>query len=354
MEKRSLLESSFEKQKKQGFKKGSASKEIAHSFSQDDPSFEIPLRPQSLEDFVGQEELKERLLVLIGAAQKRKEPLSHLLFSGPPGLGKTTLSHIIAKAMNASIVVTSGPLLERASDLAGILTNLQEGDILFIDEIHRMNRTLEEYLYPAIEDFSLDLMIDSGPAARSVQVKLNRFTLIGATTRMGLISSPLRSRFAFSTRIDYYPPHVLAQIVERTAKLIGLSMEKEASLEVASRARGTPRIANNLLKWVRDWVQMKNYQSASKEMVKKALEMLSIDEKGCDEMDVRLLSILIDHYEGGPVGLNTLAVALGEEKQTIEKVYEPFLINLGFLKRTPRGRMATSLAYNHIKNVRKL
>lgn len=321
---------------------------IESSFSQPDVTFDIPLRPQSLDEFAGQEKVRERLEVLIGAAKKRGEALSHCLFSGPPGLGKTTLANILAKAMGTNLVVTSGPVIERAGDLAGVLTNLKEGDILFIDELHRLHRTVEEYLYPAMEDFALDLMIDSGPSARSVQVKLNRFTLVGATTRMGLITAPMRSRFGFSCRLDYYEPEVLQKILERTSRILNLDIDREGLAEIARRARGTPRIANNLLRWVRDYAQMKAGCRVNKEIVCLALELLSIDHIGLDEMDKRILSVIIDHYEGGPVGLNTIAIAVGEDGSTLEEVYEPYLILQGLLKRTPRGREVTVLAYKHL------
>jgi len=321
---------------------------LESSFSSEDINYEVPLRPQLLSDFFGQEEIKERLEVFVEAAKQRSEPLGHCLFSGPPGLGKTTLANIIAKAMGCSIVVTSGPILERPSDLAGILTNLQRGDILFIDEIHRMNRSVEEYLYPAMEDFVLDIMIDSGPHARSVQVKLNRFTLIGATTRSGLITAPMRSRFGLSLRLDYYDTAVLGDILSRSAKILNMVIDSEGTQEIANRARGTPRIANNLLRWVRDFAQVRTKNELTREIVIKALNMLAIDEKGLDEMDKKILHVIIDHYDGGPVGLNTLSVAVGEEGHTIEEVNEPFLILLGFLKRTPRGRMVTPLGFHHL------
>lgn len=321
---------------------------IESSFCQADTSFEVPLRPQSLQEFVGQDQIRARLEVMIGAAIERKETLGHCLFSGPPGLGKTTLANIIAKAMGSSLVVTSGPAIEKAGDLAGILTNLKKGDILFIDEIHRLNRAIEEYLYPAMEDFNLDLMIDSGPNARSVQVKLNRFTLVGATTRSGLLSAPLRTRFELHSRLDYYQPEVLQSILQRTALILNLSIDKDGLMEIARRARGTPRIANHLLRWVRDFVQMRAKGKITKEVVCQALEMLSIDHKGLDEMDKKILQVMIEHYNGGPVGLNTIAIAVGEEKHTIEEVYEPYLIMQGFIKRTPRGREVTELGHRHI------
>ncbi|MCH9626144.1 MAG: Holliday junction ATP-dependent DNA helicase RuvB [Chlamydiales bacterium] len=314
----------------------------------EDHSFEVPLRPQSLDDFVGQEDVRERLNVFMGAAKLRGESLGHCLLSGPPGLGKTTLAGIISKTMERSLVVTSGPMLDKPGDLAGILTNLQQGDVLFIDEIHRMSRVVEEYLYPAMEDFVLDLMIDSGPNARSVQVTLNKFTLVGATTRSGLLTAPMRSRFLLSCRLDYYTPEVLKKILSRSSRILNLTIDQEGLIEIANRARGTPRIANNLLRWVRDYAQMRSGNLVNKKVVNEALSMLAIDEQGLDEMDKKLLAVLIDHYDGGPVGLNTLAVALGEERQTIEEVYEPFLILKGFIKRTPRGRMASEKAYQHL------
>jgi holliday junction DNA helicase RuvB len=321
---------------------------VESSLKLEDPSFEVPLRPQSLGDFVGQKEVVERLDVMIGAAKKRREALGHCLLAGPPGLGKTTLAGIIAQSMGGSLVVTSGPLLEKPADLAGILTNLQEGDVLFIDEIHRLGRVIEEYLYPAMEDFMLDLMIDSGPNARSVQVKLNPFTLIGATTRSGMLTAPMRSRFPFTSRLQYYSSDVLQKIVQRSSKILGVPMTPDAALELASRARGTPRIANNLLKWVRDYAQMRTEGEIGTHTVQEALKMLSIDNKGLDEVDKKILEVLIELYSGGPVGLNTLAVALGEESQTLEEVYEPFLIMQGLIKRTPRGRVATQAAYQHL------
>lgn len=313
-----------------------------------DLPFEVPLRPQSLDDFVGQDSIRDRLEVLIGAAKQRAEPLGHCLFSGPPGLGKTTLANILAKAMTTNLVVTSGPVIEKAGDLAGILTSLKEGDVLFIDEIHRLNRSVEEYLYQAMEDFSLDLMIDSGPNARSVQVKLNQFTLAGATTRLGLLSEPLRSRFAFTCRLDYYDPSTLEKIIMRTARILNFQMNKEAAFEIARRSRGTPRIANHLLRWVRDFAQMKTNNQVDIEIVDRALKMLSIDEKGLDEMDKKMLEVMIDHYQGGPVGVNAIAASIGEEPNTIEEVYEPYLIMQGLLKRTPRGREVTAQGYQHL------
>jgi Holliday junction DNA helicase RuvB len=321
---------------------------IESSWSKPDVPFEIPLRPQTLDQFLGQESVRKRLEICIGAAKSREEALGHCLFSGPPGLGKTTLAHIIAKAMGTQLVITSGPAIEKAGDLAGLLTNLKQGDILFIDEVHRLSKIAEEYLYPAMEDFSLDLMIDSGPNARTVQVKLNPFTLIGATTRSGLLSAPMRSRFLISLRLDYYDAATLCKIVHRSAKLLNVDLSEQGALEIAKRSRGTPRIANNLLRWVRDFAQMQKIKEIDVSLTKNGLEMLAIDELGLDEMDKKILFVMIDQHDGGPIGLKHLAAAIGEEAHTLEEVYEPFLILQGFIRRTPRGREATSLAYKHI------
>jgi len=321
---------------------------IESSWTQPDVPFENPLRPQLLSDFIGQEAVRTRLDIFISAARDRKEALGHCLFSGPPGLGKTTLAHIIAKSMETQLTVTSGPTIEKPGDLAGILTNLKYGDVLFIDEIHRMPKSAEEYLYSAMEDFSLDLMIDTGPNARTVQVKLNPFTLVGATTRSGLLSAPMRSRFLISLRLDYYDPPTLRKIVQRTGRLLNLTLTDDAALEVGKRSRGTPRIANNLLRWVRDFAQNQKQKSIDIHLARKALEMLAIDERGLDEMDKKILTVIIDHHEGGPVGLNNLAAAVGEESHTVEEVYEPFLIMEGMIRRTPRGREATAAAYEHL------
>lgn len=321
---------------------------VESTITQADKPFETPLRPQNFSDFYGQESVRDRLEVFVGAAKKRGEPLGHCLFHGPPGLGKTTLSRILSHQMNSNLVITTGPVIEKPGDLAGLLTNLQEGDFLFIDEIHRMNRAIEEYLYPAMEDFILDLMIDSGPSARSVQVKLNQFTLVGATTRSGLLSSPLRSRFAFTSRLDFYSATILEKIIIRSASILKVAIDPKGAHEIAIRSRGTPRIANNLLRWVRDYSQMRALGTIDGKTAIDALNMLSIDQKGLDEMDKKILSLIIDFHQGGPVGVNTIAVAIGEEASTLEEVYEPYLIMEGLLKRTPRGREATHLAYKHL------
>lgn len=314
-----------------------------------DKDFELKLRPQLLNEFLGHEQLKEKLAVIIQAAKMRNEALPHCLFHGPPGVGKTTLAHIVSNEMQTNLHVTSGPAIEKAGDLAGILTNLQEGDVLFIDEIHALARPIEEYLYPAIEDFSLDIMLDSGPSARSVKVNLNKFTLIGATTRAGQLSSPLRSRFPYSLKVDYYTIEALEEIITRTALILDLKFDGNSAVEIAKRSRGTPRIANNLIRWVRDFAQIKNEAFADLITVKKALDMLAIDGKGLDEIDIKILKLIIEEYHGGPVGLSAIASALGEEVSTISEVYEPFLITQGFLRRTSRGREATNLAYEHLK-----
>lgn len=328
--------------------KDSASDSRLFAVKQDN-AFEQPLRPSSLSEFIGQDALRERLDVLIGAAKHRHEALGHCLFSGPPGLGKTTLAAILAKSMGTNLVCVAAPVIEKAGDLAGILTKLEDGDVFFIDEIHRLNRTVEEYLYQAMEDYTLDIVIDAGPAARSVRVPLKTFTLAGATTRSGMLSAPLRTRFAFSCRLDYYPPKVIATILRRTAGILSFAIDDAALLEIALRSRGTPRVANNLLRWVRDFSLMRAPGSTATESIAlQALDMLAIDNKGLDEMDKKILRVLIDYYKGGPVGLNSLAIAVGEESGTIEEVYEPYLILQGFLKRTSRGREATALAYEHL------
>jgi Holliday junction DNA helicase RuvB len=313
-----------------------------------DPKLEVTLRPALLDQFVGQARIKERLEVLIGAAKARGDSLEHLLFCGPPGLGKTSLAHIMARAMGVTVVTTSGPVIEKAGDLAGLLTTLQKGDVLFIDEIHRLNKNIEEYLYPAMEDFRLDIIIDQGPNARSVRLNLPRFTLIGATTRAGMISPPLRSRFGLVNRLDYYPADDLQHVVQRSARLLELDLAPDAAFEIARRSRGTPRIANNLLRWVRDYALVRASQPITVATADAALAMLEIDQDGLDEMDKRLLEAVIHKFDGGPVGLNSLAVAIGEEPGTLEDVHEPYLIMTGFLKRTPQGRVASKRAYDKL------
>ncbi len=310
---------------------------------------DFTLRPTRFEEFIGQSKLKANLRVFIQAAMERKESLDHVLFHGPPGLGKTTLAHIIAQELGVNIRVTSGPALERASDIAGLLTNLGERDVIFIDEIHRLNRVVEEYLYPAMEDFKLDIIIDKGVNARTIQLKLPHFTLIGATTRAGLLTSPLRARFGMSLRLDYYDSEDLATIVRRSAKILDCSIEANAAFEIAGRSRGTPRVANRLLRRVRDFAQIDGQKSITAASANESLHRLDVDEKGLDDMDKRILLSVIDKFSGGPVGLNTLAVAIGEESDTIEEIYEPYLIQRGFLNRTPRGRVATELAYKHFQ-----
>lgn len=324
---------------------------VESSVAEKDIPFEMPLRPQTLGEFVGQDALRERLELLIAAAQLRGEPISHCLFGGPPGLGKTTLANIVAKSMKSNLVVTSGPAIEKAGDLAGILTNLQAGDVLFIDEIHRLNRTIEEFLYPAMEDFVLDIVIDSGSNARSVKIQLPPFTVIGATTRLGSLSDPLRSRFGQILRLEYYPAEILAQVVMRTSQLLQIPLDAASALDIAKRARGTPRIVNHLVRWVRDYSQIRASHKINQEIVNQALNMLAIDVCGLDALDKKFLHILIEHYQGGPVGLNTLAIAIGEEPQTIEEVLEPYLIQEGYIQRTPRGRQATEKAYRHMESV---
>ena len=314
----------------------------------DDLDVEVSVRPTTFDNFVGQSQLKENLKVFIEAARGRGEALDHALFYGPPGLGKTTLAHIMAREMGVAIKCTSGPVLERAADLAGLLTNQDEKEVLFIDEIHRLNHVVEEFLYPAMEDFRLDIMIDRGAGARSVKLPLKRFTLIGATTRAGLLTSPLRARFGVVGRLDYYNSEDLLQIVKRSAKILRIDIDDEGATEIAHRSRGTPRVANRLLRRVRDFAQVRASGIIDRETAEMALAALNVDEVGLDDMDKKILSVVVEKFNGGPVGLNALAVAVGEEGETIEEVYEPFLIMEGFLNRTPRGRMATPRAYEHL------
>jgi holliday junction DNA helicase RuvB len=314
----------------------------------DEIEYDITLRPSSFDEFIGQEKLKDNLKIFIQAAKKRKEALEHVLFYGPPGLGKTTLANILSKETKVNIKTTSGPVMERPADLAGILTNLQEKEILFIDEIHRLSHVVEEYLYPAMEEFSLDIMIDKGPSARAVKLALKRFTLIGATTRAGLLTSPLRSRFGVVCRLDFYEPEDLYKIVVRSAKILEVEIDEEGARQIAKRSRGTPRVANRLLRRVRDYAQVKAKGKIDKNVAIDALSMLNVDELGLDEMDKKIMEVIIHKFKGGPVGINSLSVAVGEEGETIEEIYEPFLIQCGLVDRTPRGRFATELAYKHL------
>jgi len=321
---------------------------ISGVLSKPDAALDLTLRPSLFAEFTGQARVKERLEIAVQAARQRGEPLDHILLSGPPGLGKTTLAHIIAKAMGANLKSTSGPTVEKAGDLAGLLTNLEEGDVLFIDEIHRLQKTIEEYLYPAMEDFKLDIIIDQGPNARSVRLNLPRFTLIGATTRSGLLTAPLLTRFAVRERLDYYEAADLQRIVLRSAKLLGVAIDEAGAFEIARRSRGTPRIANNLLRRVRDYAQVRGNGRVDAALADRALALLEIDQDGLDDMDKRILEAVLVKFGGGPVGLGSLAVAVGEEPDTIEEVYEPYLIMEGYLKRTPQGRVATELSYRKL------
>jgi len=311
-------------------------------------SFDVSLRPPAFSEFIGQEKVKERILLMIEAAKQRGDVLDHVLLSGPPGLGKTTLANLIAKAAGTQLHTTSGPQIEKAGDLAGILTNIQKGDVLFIDEIHRLHPAIEEYLYPAMEDYRLDIIIDSGPSARSIQINLPRFTLVGATTRSGMLTAPLRSRFGLANRLDYYTREELAAIIERSAGLLEIVIDTDGALEIATRSRGTPRVANALLRWVRDYAQVRGGGSIDRANADAALAMIDIDSQGLDEMDKRLLEALIYKFGGGPVGLNSLAVAVGEDSATLEEVHEPYLIMQGYLARSPRGRIAMPAAYEKI------
>ncbi|HEY8511518.1 MAG TPA: Holliday junction branch migration DNA helicase RuvB [Cyclobacteriaceae bacterium] len=311
--------------------------------------FEKVLRPLTFADFTGQQKIVENIRVFVQAARQRNESLDHVLLHGPPGLGKTTLAHIIAHEMESGIKVTSGPVLDKPSDLAGLLTNLEPRDVLFIDEIHRLNPIVEEYLYSAMEDFRIDILLDSGPNARSVQISLNPFTLIGATTRAGLLTAPLRARFGINARLEYYDAQLLTRIVKRSAAILGAPIDDDAAFEIARRSRGTPRIANNLLRRTRDFAQIKGNGTITIDIAQMALNALDVDEHGLDEMDNRILLTIIDKFKGGPVGISTIATAAGEEAETIEEVYEPFLIQEGYIKRTSRGREATEKAYKHLK-----
>ncbi|MBQ5577672.1 MAG: Holliday junction branch migration DNA helicase RuvB [Prevotella sp.] len=316
--------------------------------SKAEKDFENALRPLRFDDFSGQKKVVENLEVFVEAAKYRGEPLDHTLLHGPPGLGKTTLSNIIANELGVGFKITSGPVLDKPGDLAGILTSLETNDVLFIDEIHRLSPLVEEYLYSAMEDYRIDIMIDKGPSARSIQIDLNPFTLVGATTRSGLLTAPLRARFGINLHLEYYEPQTLMRIVKRSASILNVPISDDASAEIAGRSRGTPRIANALLRRVRDFAQVKGSGSIDHEIAKYALKSLNIDQYGLDEIDNKILTTIIDKFKGGPVGLSTIATAIGEDTGTVEEVYEPFLIMEGFIKRTPRGRMATQLAYEHL------
>ncbi len=325
-----------------------AQETITEVLAKPDVALEMTLRPSLFSEFTGQAKVKERLEITVAAARQRGEPIDHLLLSGPPGLGKTTLAHILAKAMGANVKSTSGPTIEKAGDLAGLLTNLEEGDVLFIDEIHRLQKTIEEYLYPAMEDFKLDIIIDQGPNARSVRLNLPRFTLIGATTRSGLLTAPLLTRFPMRERLDYYHAEQLQTIIVRSARLLNVEIQEAGAHEIARRSRGTPRIANNLLRRVRDYAQVRHDGRITRDVADRALAMLEIDQNGLDEMDKRILEAIITKFSGGPVGINSLAVTVGEEPDTLEEVYEPYLIMEGYLKRTAQGRVATELGYQKL------
>lgn len=322
---------------------------VTSTLNRPDSDFELPLRPTRFSDFVGQQKVKERLQLSVDAAKGREDVLDHVLLSGPPGLGKTTLAHILAGEMGVNIRVTSGPVVDKPGTLAGLLTNMERGDVLFIDEIHRLQKAVEEYLYAAMEDFVIDIIIDQGPQARSVRLNLPKFTLIGATTRSGLIAAPLRSRFGMTNRLDYYDAPDLASIIKRSARILDVDIDEGGAEEIAGRSRGTPRIVNKLLRWVRDYAQVKAGNRIDRDIADKALGMLEIDGYGLDEMDKRVLNTIMHRFSGGPVGLGSLAVAVGEEADTIEEVYEPYLIQEGYLKRTTQGRTVTQLCYERLK-----
>lgn len=323
-----------------------------NGYNPEELDLEKKLRPLSFDDFAGQDQILENLKVFVQAANQRNEALDHTLFHGPPGLGKTTLANILANELQVGIKITSGPVLDKPGDLAGLLTNLEERDVLFIDEIHRLSPIVEEYLYSAMEDFKIDIMIESGPNARTVQINLNPFTLIGATTRSGLLTAPMRARFGISSRLQYYTTELLTTIVERSATILKMPISMEAAIEIAGRSRGTPRIANALLRRVRDFAQIKGNGTIDIEIARYALKALNVDAHGLDEMDNKILNTIIDKFKGGPVGLSTLATAVSESSETIEEVYEPFLIQEGFIMRTPRGREVTEKAYKHLGKVR--